>query len=164
MSNEVKAPEASEIPLLTTANDSPKPPKVDLTVMQLKASYAFLPDRFFEIKMSPVQFGFWCLEFFKSEGLKSAIEVPATPVLGYAFCTALSPVQIAVYGYYCYNGHATIKEVGVKRKLPEILVKKTREELLELGLLVETDGALVTATLKDLLGDLSDGTTVSTPL
>lgn len=126
--------------------------KSQLIVGQLKYSYANLPHRFFEAKMSPMQFGFWCLEFFKTSGLTAGPDVPATPVLGYAFCSVLSPVQIAVYCYYCFNGSAGIKEVAKKRKLTPRIVVSAKNELLDLGLLVEANGALIGATLDDLVG------------
>ena len=126
-----------------------EPTKPNLTIAQLKNSYVQFPTLFFEQKLSPLQFGQCAFTFLKAIGLGDG------PVrgLGYTFCIdgALSPVAIAVYFYYCFNGAASLKEVAKKRKLTPRIVERTRNELIEVGLLVEdASGTVFSASLEDL--------------
>lgn len=125
-----------------------------MDIKTLKHSWIHLPASLFIEKLSPIEFGARVLYQLKSAeelGDKAEDVATRTKVLGEAFTTGLSPIEIAVYCYFVYNPDAKLSEVAKKRKLTVKLVQKAVDELVDWGFIaVKDDGSFSFATLEDL--------------
>jgi predicted transcriptional regulator len=127
--------------------------KKQLTIFDLNNGYIELPNAIFERSLKAMEFGLLVLARLNGEGLRSELTDNSVRMLGFVFCGGFTPVEIAVYGYLCYNPAATLREIAKKRRLTVGIVQKAIVALADIGLIEISEADVVKlASLEDLNG------------